>query len=94
MSLLDFNEVSSGMEKFDQHPDVMAAWEARNYVRLESVLRGLAMAITRTVMERLANPLEKDTLETFKEMARKADLATTIANSVGSWQLTAPMLGN
>lgn len=92
--LLDFNEVSAGMGEFADQPDIMAAWEKRDYVLLESLLQGLAAAITRTVMERLESPLENDNLKTFQKMAQRAALATVIAHSVASWHREAPMLGN
>lgn len=97
MNLMTFSEVAAGMEQFADQPDIIAAWKARNdinYIRLEALLQGFAKATTRTVMERLASPLEEDTLETFQAMTRKAALATDIANSVASWQRGAPMLGN
>lgn len=97
MKLLDFNEVSAEMNQFADQPDIIAAWEARNdinYIRLEALLQGFAQATARTVIERLASPLENDTLEMFQRMAQKAALATTIANSIASWHRMAPQLGN
>lgn len=82
------------MNQFAEQPDIMEAWEKRDYVLLASRLEGFAQATTRTVMERLAIPLENDTLELFEGFAKKAALATAIANTVANWHRMAPMLGN